>query len=241
MSPFKELFERLHAEVGQIGDALRGHAAERVLDAEIREIDGGLQDWRNEAAATRARLLTCDERQKQLSADIRQLEADAIKALQARRKSHATEIAETIVTLQTRRSEERQTMEALREHQQAMLHVIEQGEHKLRRLKHQLDTLRASETLQRAQAAVARRQPGDAPHPESAMASVARARKVNATGTGKTGGGKPRSAPASSDPSEAVLTRLRARADAGNEATPSKKTTRKKAAKASRKTTGDKP
>ena len=237
MSPFKELFERLQSEVGQISDALRGQAAERVLDAEIREIDDSLHDWRNEAAAAKARIITSEEREKQLGAEIRKLEADALKALQGRRKSRASQIAEAIVNLQARRADERQTLKALNAHQQAMLHVIEQGEHKLRRLKHQLDTLRASETLQRAQATVARRQPGAAPHPESAVASAKRARKANAAEAATR---KPRPAPPADDALEAVLERLRAKATTGNEAAPSAQATGKKARKPSRKTTGEK-
>ncbi|WP_158601751.1 PspA/IM30 family protein [Solilutibacter pythonis] len=222
MSPLRELFERLQAEVDQIEKTLRGQAAERMLDEEIREIDTALRDWRNEAAATKARILTTAEREKSLSAEIRVLESEAIAALQARRKRDATEIAGDIARREAARDDERQALRQLRQHQRAMLRVIEQGEHKQRRLKHQFDTLRASEILQRAQAAVARRQPGDAPHPESAVASVKRARAAKQEGT-KT----PRK-PATTHTSaaDAVLARLRARADAAP-ASPARKPTGK--------------
>jgi hypothetical protein len=61
--------------------------------------------------------------------------------------------------------------------------VLEQGEYQLRRLKHQVDILRASASLQQAQASVARRQSADTTaHPEPAMAPARRARQRKAAG-----------------------------------------------------------
>ena len=60
--------------------------------------------------------------------------------------------------------------------------MLEQGEYQLRRLKHQVDILRASASLQQAQASVARRQSAHAAHPEPAMAPAQRARQRKAGG-----------------------------------------------------------
>ncbi|PJK00003.1 hypothetical protein CO615_04870 [Lysobacteraceae bacterium NML75-0749] len=220
MSPLKDLFQRFQSELGLLEENLRNQWAHRQLDTDIREIDTALRDWQQEANACKARLFTADERKRALNAEIHALEAEAVTLLASPRgKSRAADIAARIAKLQARRNDERAAIQILREQQQALLHVIEQGEHKLRRLKHQLDTLRASETLHRAQATVARRQAGEDASPESAVASARRARSgAKAAGSSH----KPRPQPAAEDAAAKVLEKLQRRAEKQTESKPPK-------------------
>ncbi|PJK07719.1 hypothetical protein CO610_08775 [Lysobacteraceae bacterium NML95-0200] len=220
MSPLKDLLKRFQSELGVLEENLRSQLAQRQLDADIREIDSALHDWQQEANACKARLFTADERKRALNAQIHALEAEAVALLASPRgKSRAEDIAARIASLQVRRNDERAAIQSLREQQQALLHVIEQGEHRLRRLKHQLDTLRASETLHRAQATVAKRQAGEAASPESAVASARRARNAQKPVTGTR---KLRPQPAATDATARVLEKLQRRAEKQAESKPSK-------------------
>ncbi|PJK11237.1 hypothetical protein CO614_00090 [Lysobacteraceae bacterium NML120232] len=218
MSPLKDLFKRFQAELGVLEENLRGQLAQRQLDDDIQEMAGALHDWQQEANACKARLFTAEERKRGLNAQIHALEAEAIALLaNPRGKRQAESIAEHIVKLQAQRDDEREAIKTLREQHQALLHVIEQGEHKLRRLKHQLDTLRASETLHRAQATVARRQSGEDSSPESSVASAKRARSAGKPAASRS------KAPAKArakDATAKVLAQLQRRAEKQAQASP---------------------
>ena len=227
MSPFKDLLKRMQESMDELGDTLSGTStAERLLDADIRQLDAQLHGWRGEVASLKARRITSGERLRELGARIRQLEADALNALRARRKTAARELAEAIAAAQAAKAGEKTRMDDLQAHEKALLHVIEQGESKLRRLKHQLDTLRASESLQRAQAAVAKRQPDATPHPESAVASAQRVRQRRTPGSTSSA----RTAASAKPPAEAILDRLAARLGAADSAAspPARKPARRR-------------
>ena len=82
--------------------------------------------------------------------------------------------------LQAHLDEERLRAKSLQVREAELVHVLEQGEHQLRRLKHQVDTLRASASLQQAQASVARRRSTETAHPEPALVPAQRARQRRA-------------------------------------------------------------
>lgn len=222
MSPFKNLFQRLQDSMDELSDALSGTStAERLLDTDIRQLDDNLHNWRQQAAALKAQRISTSEHIRDHAARIRALEADALDALRARRTSAARELAERIAGVQTEKADAKLRLTDLQTHEKQLLHVIDQGESKLRRLKHQLDTLRASESLQRAQATVAKRQSDTAAHPETAMASAKRVRQKRAGNPGTAR----RDASKSRPPADAILDRLAARlATSQNDSEPSART-----------------
>ena len=138
-------------------------------------------------------------------------EAKVESALRQRRATQAHAAATDVVRLQARRDELVAQGRDLAAQEHQFAHASEQLEGRLRRLKHQLDILRASNSLQRAQATVARRQPGEATYPEPAFASAQRMKRrsggpsVAGTIKGET------SAAATNDPAQAVLARAQKR------------------------------
>lgn len=223
MSPLKDLFTRLHAEANAIGEALRGQAAERLLQEDISRLEEEIGDWRAEIAATAARILLCEERKRELASAIRSLETDLLACLRStRKKAQARALAEEIAEKTQLRETEKAELSRLGAHRQAMQQVLHQGEQTLRRLQQQLDTLRASETLQRAQAAVARRQSADAA-PESALHPARRARAQKTGSASQTG-----QTPSLDAAAEAILARVAARAAKAPQDPPRKKPSRSK-------------
>jgi len=207
----KSLFKRIQDGMEGVADAVLGERAERLLDSEIRTVDDGLHAARGDHAAAKARRIANEQRQAELAADIATTEAKVESALRQRRTSQAHAAATDVVRLQERRDELMAQGRDLAAQEHQLAHASEQLEGRLRRLKHQLDILRASNSLQRAQATVARRQPGEAPYPEPAFASAQRMkRRVGAASSIPAIKGEA-SAPAANDPAQAVLARAQKR------------------------------
>ena len=207
----KTLFKRIQEGMEGGADAVLGDRAERLLDEEIRAIDDALHGARGEHAAAKARRVANEQHQAAITARIGEAEARVETALKQGRVTQARTAADQVVHLEAERCQRMHEGHVLGTQERQFAHVVEQLEGRLRRLKHQLDILRASNRLQRAQATVARRQPGDALYPEPAFASAARMKQRRAPieGTSVTGQRKHRKA--ADDPAQAVLDRARKR------------------------------
>lgn len=208
----KTLFKRIQEGMEGLAGAVLGDRAERLLDEEIRAVDDALHAARAEHAAAKARRIAGERHQAALAADIAEAEAKVEAALRQDRTAQARAAADDVVRLQARRGERAAEGRELAAQERQFAHVLEQIEGRLRRLKHQLDILRAANSLQRAQATVAKRQPGEAPHPEPAFASAARMKQRRPRTGGQSADGRGKGpAKAATDPAQAVLARARKR------------------------------
>lgn len=204
----KILFKRIQDGMEGIADAVLGERAERLLDNEIRTVDDALHQARGEHAAAKARRIAVEQHFAASTPELALIEARVESALRQRRTQQARAAAEQVVKLQEQRDEWSRQARELAAQEQQFAHAVEQLEGRLRRLKHQLDILRASISLQRAQATVARRQPGEALHPEPAFASAQRMKRRGAGApTPQASGVKTSMA----DPAQAVLARVEKR------------------------------
>ncbi len=183
--PWRKLFESIQDDIEGIGEAVFGDRAERLLDDEIREVDDRLHRARAEHAGAKARRIAAQQQVQQLKTCVRDAEAGVEAQLKRRRSTAARTAAGEVVRLQARLAELLADAAGMERQEADFLQLQAQLEHRLRRLKHQLDTHRATASLQRAQAAVARRQPGTAPYPEPAPASAQRMRRSPRKGAGE--------------------------------------------------------
>ena len=176
----KSLFKRIQEGASELGDAIHGDRIERELDNDIRAIDLHMHQARSDAATTKAQRITREEEAKRAKINIATLEAEVTDLLSRRRSSQARAKAARAVALQDEHAALQRECKELKGKEAEFAQLIVQFEDKLRRAKHQLGTLRAASGLQRAQAAVAKLQPGPAPYPESAQVSAQRARQRKA-------------------------------------------------------------
>lgn len=207
----KTLFKRIQEGMDGVAGAVMGDRAERLLDAEIRSIDDALHTARGEYAAAKARRIANEQHQAALSTRIVEAEARVEAALRQDRTTQARHAADEVVRLQAERDACAGEAQELQSHERQFAHVLEQLEGRLRRLKHQFDILRAANSLQRAQATVARRQPGEAMYPEPAFASAARMKQRRGRAAGASAATQSKEADADADPAQAVLARARKR------------------------------
>ena len=206
----KTLFKRIQEGMEGLAGAVMGDRAERLLDEEIRAIDDALHGARGEHAAAKAPRVANEQHLAAQAPRIGELEAKVESALRQGRATQARTAADDVVRLQAERAQRMEEGHDLATQERQFAHVVEQLEGRLRRLKHQLDILRASNSLQRAQATVARRQPGDALYPEPAFASAARM-KQRRTSAPESGTKQRTNKKDTVDPAQAVLDRARKR------------------------------
>ena len=173
----KTLFKRIQDGASELGDAMHGDRIERGLDHDIRTIDLHLHQARNDAAAMKAQRIAREDEAKRAKASIASTETEVADLLSRRRKTQARVTAARAIALQDEYTMLQSECKELKGKEAELAQLITQLEDKLRRAKHQLGTLRAASGIQRAQAAVAKLQPGPAPYPESAQVSAQRARE----------------------------------------------------------------
>ena len=171
----KSLFKRIQDGASELGDAIHGDRIERELDHDIRTTDLHLHQARNDAATVKAQRIAREDEVKRARASITACEGVIGDLLSRRRSSQARAKAADAILLQDEHAVLQRECKELKDKEAEFTQLIAQLEHKLRRAKHQLGTLRAASGLQRAQAAVAKLQPGPAPYPESAQVSAQRA------------------------------------------------------------------
>jgi phage shock protein A len=199
---------RLGEDVAGVSDALFGDRVERQLDQDIRGIDDALHRVRADIASTKASRIVARQREQELRTRIAELTTQAEQALRVRKRTQAREAAESIVALQALCDEEHAQASLLLDREAELARMLEQGEHQLRRLKHQVDILRASASLQQAQASVARRQSADTAHPEPAMAPAHRAKQRKAAGGPESPAASVRAKAAGENAADEILERI---------------------------------
>lgn len=160
------LLGRLRAQLAELGgtvmDVVRESSSRRLLDEQVRLVDEGVRGLRRELDAVKAQRFTSQERLDAAAAKLVQREAQALAAIEAGREDLARDVAAAIVELERERDAEADLI-ARNESQATALEVqLQHGGNVLRRLRHELDLLRAAEAVASAEEAFAQRATGDA-------------------------------------------------------------------------------
>jgi phage shock protein A len=166
--------------VNELGEAIAETQALRILDQEIRDNDSELHRVRATLAETMARCKVAQEQLAAANAAIEEYEGYARKALKAGEDALLREIAAKISLLEIDRNGH---AGRVRDYTDGIAHlrkVVAQFEANIKRLKQQVDTVRATESVQRAQAAVAQRREGSEARVRTALDSLERIKRRQA-------------------------------------------------------------
>jgi len=166
--------------VNELGEAIAETQALRILDQEIRDNDAELHRVRATLAETMARCKVAQEHLAAANAAIGEYEGYARKALKAGEDALLREIAAKISLLEIERDGHDGRV---RDYTDGIAHlrkVVAQYEAGIKRLKQQVDTVRATESVQRAQAAVAQRREGSEVRVRTALDSLERIKRRQA-------------------------------------------------------------
>lgn len=177
---WQRLVKAVRGGVSEIGEAIADSQALRILDQEIRDNDAELHRVRASLAETLARYKVAQDRLTATDKKLGEYEGYALKALKSDENTLAREVAAKIALLEIERDGEAQRVKDFSEGIANLRKVVAQYEASIKRLKQQVDTVRATETVQRAQAAVASRRRDSDQRVSTALESLQRIKRRQA-------------------------------------------------------------
>lgn len=180
MSIWLKLVTALRGGAHELGEAVVDGQALRILDQEIRDADADLRRSREALAEIMAKQKLAAARVDETRARIEEYEGHALKALESNNEALALEVANKIASLENQHNEERAQTEQYASSVADLRRAIAQAENHIRRLKQQVDTVKATESVQRAQATVADRYSGSQTRVQTALDSLERIKKKQA-------------------------------------------------------------
>ena len=183
MSIWAKVETAVRGGVNEAGEAIVDHQALRILDQEIRDADDNLSKSKVALTGIIAKRKLADKKVDSLKSTLEEYEGYAIQALDKGDETLATEIAEKLAGLETELMGEEGMAKAFATSEGQLRKAVAQTEGNLKRLKQQVDTVKATEQVQKAQAAVAARHSGTGSSMRSAVDSLERLKTKQAERT----------------------------------------------------------
>ncbi len=180
MGVWGKLITALRGGIHEAGEAVIDTQALRILDQEIRDADQELRKSKEALAEIMAKQKLAEDKVKKTQAKVDEYEGYALKALEANDEKLAREVAEKIANLEVTLDAERESEAAFAKSAADLRKAVTQSEANIRRLKQQVDTVKATESVQKAQATVASRYSGSQTKMHTALESLERIKKKQA-------------------------------------------------------------
>ncbi|WBA81790.1 PspA/IM30 family protein [Endozoicomonas sp. GU-1] len=160
MSIWSKVMTALKGATNEVGEAIADSNALRILDQEIREASDQLQQSKTQLAGIMAKQKLSSQKCAELKEKVAEYEGYAIKALDQGDESLATDVASKIAEYEAQLHSELEMEKSFAGSIVSLKKAITDAEANLRRLKQQVDTVKATESVQKAQAACAAKHSG---------------------------------------------------------------------------------
>ena len=180
MDVLGKLVTAIKGGLAEAGEASVDSQALRILDQEIREAAEELNQSRDALASMIARQKLSEDKAAKLQLSIDENEGYAIKSLDKGKEKLALDVAAKIAELETLLAAEKEVGEGYSVSADAMRISIAKAEKDVLYMKAQLDTVKATENVQRAEAAVSKRHSGANSKLRTAMESLERIKEKQA-------------------------------------------------------------
>lgn len=180
MNIWAKMMTALRGGVNEAGEVIIDSQALRILDQEVRDAAEDLKQSKDSLIEIIARQKLAEEKCSELQAGIQEHEVYAEKALEKDNELLALEVAEKISDLESQLLQEKETGEGYLKSANRLRVAIQQTERNIKRLKQQVDTVKATDSVQRAQASVAARHSGSHSKMRTAMDSLERIKEKQA-------------------------------------------------------------
>jgi phage shock protein A len=174
MNVWSKLLTALRGGANEMGEAVVDGQALRILDQEIRDADLELRKSKEALAEIMAKQKLAADRAGKSAAKVEEYEQYALKALEAGNESLAKEVAGKIANLEVDLTSEREQADGYAASVAQLRKAVSQAESNIKRLKQQVDTVKATESVQKAQMAVAQRFGGSQAKLHTAVESLER-------------------------------------------------------------------
>ena len=180
MNVWSKLLTALRGGANEMGEAVVDSQALRILDQEIRDADVELRKSKEALAEIMAKHKLASDKVSKSAASIAEYEQYALKALEAGNETLAKEVAEKIANLEIEQASEREQADGFAASVAQLRKAVTQAEGNIKRLKQQVDTVKATESVQKAQMAVAQRYGGSQAKLQTAVESLERIKQKQA-------------------------------------------------------------
>ena len=174
MSIWMKLVTAVRGGANEAAEAVADNQAMRILDQEIRDADNALRKARGDLAGLMANGKRMEKRVAELTDKSERDMASARSAIQAGRQDLAEGLAARVSTARAELERDTADLQRLRAQQQSMTQTIRQTEARIATMKREIESVRATESLQKAQSAIAATQSGVNSRLGSAMGSLER-------------------------------------------------------------------
>jgi len=174
MSIWAKVATAVRGGVSEAGEAIVDNQVLRILDQEIRDADNDIGKSKDALTGIIAKRKLADKKVESLKSSLTEYEGYAMQALDKGDETLATEIAEKIAGFETELLAEDGLATSFAGSESQLRKAVSQTEANLKRLKQQVDTVKATEKVQKAQAAVAARHSGAGSSMRNAIDSLER-------------------------------------------------------------------
>lgn len=180
MNVWSKLLTALRGGANEMGEAMVDSQALRILDQEIRDADLELRKSKEALAEIMAKQKLAADLAEKSAAKVAEYEQYALKALEAGNEALAQEVAVKIANLEVELAGEREQADGYAASVAQLRKAVTQAEANIKRLKQQVDTVKATESVQKAQMAVAQRYGGSQAKLHTAVESLERIKQQQA-------------------------------------------------------------
>lgn len=176
MSVWGKLFTALRGGVNETAEKVADGQAMRILDQELRDADGALRQARSDLAGLMATAKRIEKRVEEARAKEQRDIQNARAAMEAGREDLARGLAERVATSRAELARDEADLERMRQQQQVMMRTVKETEARIGTMKREVESVKATDSLQRAQKAIASSHAGVNSRLGSAMGSLERIR-----------------------------------------------------------------
>ncbi len=174
MSIWRKVSTAVRGGVSEAGEAIVDNQILRILDQEIRDADKELGKSKDALTGIIAKRKLADKKVEGLKSSLTEYEGYAMQALDKGDETLATEVAQKIAGIETEMMGEEGVAKSYADSEAQLRKAVSHTDANLKRLKQQVDTVKATEKVQKAQAAVAARHSGAGSSMRSALDSLDR-------------------------------------------------------------------
>lgn len=177
MNIWSEMMTALRGGMDELGEAMQTSQAIEILERQIQKIDMILQEAKQNLAASLVKQKQAETQINLLQTEIIKYEDYAIKALEQNNETLALEVAEQIARLENELAEQQHLLNQSQADCKVHRKTIRQTEQNILRAKQQLDTVKASSSVNKAQESVSVKQEGSQIKPLTAIDVLERIKK----------------------------------------------------------------
>ncbi len=172
MGILTKLVTAMRGGATELGESIVDSQALRILDQEIRDADTELVRSKDALVGMMAKRKVIEQKIGDLTRQRTEYEGYAMQALAKGDESLAMDVANRVAEIEAELATEQDLAAQYRASEQDAKHAIQSADSNLRRLKQQVDTVKVTDSVQRAQATIAQRHSGAQSSMNTALGSL---------------------------------------------------------------------